>query len=106
MPSLRAPTRYACQRWVTKVDYINLAYQGGTPPETEGTAGGDADPTADHGPLNDPNDLMHSIEGMYRILDLISETGSGGLGAAHISVSIRRPNHMQQWKRSSSTKNR
>ena len=26
---------------------------------------------------------MHSIKGMYRILDLISEKGSGGLGVAH-----------------------
>lgn len=25
-------------------------------------------------------DLAHSIKGMYRILDLISEQGSGGLG--------------------------
>jgi len=36
-------------------------------------------------PSNDPNDLMHSIKGMYRILDLISETGSGGLGKPHTS---------------------
>lgn len=26
-------------------------------------------------------DLVHHIEGMYRLLDLISEQGSGGLGA-------------------------
>ena len=29
---------------------------------------------------------MHSVKGMYRILDLISETGSGGLGTAEISL--------------------
>jgi len=31
-------------------------------------------------PLPDQGDLVTSIKGMYRILDLISEHGSGGLG--------------------------
>ena len=54
-------------------------------------AGGDPEPTVDCGPLNDPNDLMHSIKGMYRILDLISEIGSGGLGAVHLSGLVCHP---------------
>jgi hypothetical protein len=28
----------------------------------------------------DPSDLLQSINGMYRMLDLVSEQGSGGLG--------------------------
>jgi len=31
-------------------------------------------------PHNDVHDLVQSIKGMYRVLDLISEQGSGGLG--------------------------
>jgi hypothetical protein len=31
-------------------------------------------------PQHDELDLAYSIKGMYRILDLISEQGSGGLG--------------------------
>ena len=31
-------------------------------------------------PASDPLDLMHRIGGMYRLLDLISENGSGGAG--------------------------
>jgi hypothetical protein len=52
-------------------------------------------PSIDHSaartlpPGSDPLDLMFRIVGMYRLLDLISETGSGGagswvLGALHI----------------------
>jgi len=32
-------------------------------------------------PDSDPLDLMYRIVGMYRLLDLISETGSGGAGS-------------------------
>ena len=32
-------------------------------------------------PDSDPLDLMHRVVGMYRLLDLISETGSGGAGS-------------------------
>jgi hypothetical protein len=31
-------------------------------------------------PHNDASDLVQSIKSMYRVLDLISEQGSGGLG--------------------------
>jgi hypothetical protein len=31
-------------------------------------------------PHSDARDLVQSIDGMYRILDLINEQGSGGLG--------------------------
>jgi hypothetical protein len=31
-------------------------------------------------PHKDTHDLVHSIKSMYRVLDLISEQGSGGLG--------------------------
>jgi len=76
------------------------------PHDTKDPAGSGAEATTDRMPLNDPNDLMHSIKGMYRILDLISETGSGGLGMVHSSVLIYHlPNYIQQWRRSSSTKN-
>jgi hypothetical protein len=34
----------------------------------------------DSPPHNDARDLVQSINGMYRVLDLISEQGSGGLG--------------------------
>jgi hypothetical protein len=34
----------------------------------------------DSSPHSDARDLVESINGMYRILDLISEQGSGGLG--------------------------
>jgi len=34
----------------------------------------------DSPPHNDARDLVQSIDGMYRVLDLISEQGSGGLG--------------------------
>jgi hypothetical protein len=34
----------------------------------------------DYPPHNNAVDLVQSIKGMYRILDLISEQGSGGLG--------------------------
>lgn len=42
-------------------------------------------PTVDHATapsnyMNDTADLAEQITGMYRILDLISEDGSGGLG--------------------------
>lgn len=37
------------------------------------------------------HDLVHSVKGMYRILDLISEQGSGGLGEARFFV--RKRNH-------------
>ena len=38
---------------------------------------------------------MHSVKAMYRILDLISETGSGGLGTAEMSLLGRYPlNHL------------
>jgi hypothetical protein len=46
-------------------------------------ASGDAKTTTDIASTGDPNDLMYSVKGMYRILDLISEMGSGGLGMAH-----------------------
>ena len=32
-------------------------------------------------PDSDPLDLMYRVVGMYRLLDLISETGSGGAGS-------------------------
>ena len=32
-------------------------------------------------------DLMYHIDGMYRLLDLISEQGSGGLGALDFDIS-------------------
>ena len=54
-------------------------------------AGGETEATANYGPPSDPNDLMYSIEGMYRILDLVSETGSGGLGTTHISAFVGYP---------------
>ena len=44
-------------------------------------------PSIDHSaartlpPDSDPLDLMHRVVGMYRLLDLISETGSGGAGS-------------------------
>jgi hypothetical protein len=31
-------------------------------------------------------DLLNSIKGLYRILDLVSETGSGGLGMRPLTV--------------------
>jgi hypothetical protein len=34
----------------------------------------------DSPPHSDARDLVQSISGMYRVLDLISEQGSGGLG--------------------------
>lgn len=34
----------------------------------------------DSPPHNNAGDLVQSIKGMYRVLDLISEQGSGGLG--------------------------
>lgn len=34
----------------------------------------------DSSPHNDARDLAQSINGMYRVLDLINEEGSGGLG--------------------------
>lgn len=37
----------------------------------------DVDDSSSH---NDARDLVQSINGMYRVLDLISEQGSGGLG--------------------------
>ena len=47
--------------------------------------------TTDSASLSDPNDLMYSVKGMYRILDLISEKGSGGLGMAEIPLLDRYP---------------
>jgi len=39
--------------------------------------------TPSHTAVKKPNnDLLHSVKGMYRILDLINEQGSGGLGKA------------------------
>jgi len=92
---------------VARVDFINLPFQHGVLPETEGPDGGDTEVAVGCVSLSDPNDLMYSVKGMYRILDLISEMGSGGLGMAHVSVLTRCPSHcVQQWKRSSSTKDR
>lgn len=55
----------------------------------------DAEAAAGSGPQSDPNDLMYSIEGMYRILDLVSETGSGGLGTAYVlALASCPPNHL------------
>lgn len=48
-------------------------------------ANDDTEATTDSA-LLDPNDLMCSVKGMYRILDLIRETGSGGLGTAEMSL--------------------
>jgi len=42
-------------------------------------------------PPSDPNDLMHSVKGMDRILDLISEAGGGGLGTARIPFLVCYP---------------
>lgn len=37
-------------------------------------------------PTSGPPDLVDSIRGMYRILDLVSEQSSGGLGESSFSV--------------------
>jgi len=69
-------------------------------------ASDDTETTTDSA-LLDPNDLMYSIKGMYRILDLISEAGSGGLGTAEMSLPGHYPpNHREQRRRLSSTKDR
>ncbi len=41
-------------------------------------------PGHNQGPID--SDLVHEIPGMYRLLDLISEPGSGGLGARSLRV--------------------
>jgi hypothetical protein len=38
----------------------------------------------DSPPHNNASDLVQSIKGMYRVLDLISEQGSGGLGDSFV----------------------
>ena len=53
----------------------------------------DAKTTAGSASTCDPNDLMYSVKGMYRILDLISETGSGGLGATQTPTLAFYPTH-------------
>lgn len=42
----------------------------------------------DSPPHDDARDLVQSIEGMYRVLDLISEQGSGGLGDPIVLVKL------------------
>jgi len=42
-------------------------------------------------PASDPLDLMNRIVGMYRLLDLISETGSGGAGSWALGTFIYVP---------------
>jgi hypothetical protein len=57
---------------MTKINYISrfLSKSVGNGPSGNSNTRGDP-----------PNfDLLHAIKGMYRILDLISEQGSGGLG--------------------------
>ena len=51
-------------------------------------------------------DLVHHIDGMYRLLDLISEQGSGGLGASDFYSPVRTLVYMHflQSTRSSSLK--
>ena len=44
-------------------------------------------------PTSDPLDLMNRIVGLYRLLDLISEEGSGGAGAPFLSVLSYIPKH-------------
>ncbi len=44
-------------------------------------------------PDSDPLDLMYRVVGMYRLLDLISETGSGGAGSWVLGAPIRPDTH-------------
>jgi hypothetical protein len=82
--------KYVSHERIPRVYFINLTIQDGAPRENQGTPSGDAGSAANNASPSDPNDLMHSVKGMYRILDLISETGSGGLGATQVPVTIHR----------------
>ena len=89
-----------------RVEFIDPPFQGSVLPETKYPAGGDTEVAVGCASPTNPNDLVYSIKGMYRILDLISEIGSGGLGMACALVLTCCPSHhIQQWKRLSSTKN-
>ena len=87
---------HPCSRWCS-VNTDHVYIQNNTmhddtavpPPPTNRALTGPS--STDHStrpllPTSDPMDLMNRISGLYRLLDLISEDGSGGAGPSFLNV--------------------